>query len=154
MKRVAWFRPVQSNIAFESALEGLPSLRVLICPVSRRPPHQRRSVRRAWCDRRRSCVRRRSPSRRSARFGEVRSLRRAFIPVCHGIIDPAIDCGFSPACAMNADLYLGGERPFGDLAIHGRAGQAGPGENGLQADDLVGVGHGTCFHSLAFIGCP
>lgn len=99
-------------------------------------------------------MRRRSPSRRLARFGEAWSLRRAFIPVCHGIIDPAIDGGFPPACAMNADFDLGRKRPFGDLAIHGRARKAGTGEDGLEADDLVGIGHGTCFHSLAFTGCP
>lgn len=55
---------------------------------------------------------------------------------------------------MNADFDLGRKRPFGDLAIHGRARQAGPGENGLQADDLVGVGHGICFHSLTVVGTP
>ena len=55
---------------------------------------------------------------------------------------------------MNADFQLAREGAFGDLAVHGRAGQPGAGEYGFKADNSFEVGHGMYFHSLAVIGTP
>ena len=73
-------------------------------------------------------------------------------PRC-GILYPPIDLGLIPSGAVDADPDLRRERALGDLAIHGRAGQAGPGEDGSAADDAIGFGHGGlppagCFWSL------
>lgn len=58
------------------------------------------------------------------------------------ILDPAVDVGFFPSGAVDADPDLGRERAFGDLAVDGGPGQAGPAENGFQANDTVWFGHG------------
>jgi len=55
--------------------------------------------------------------------------------------NPAIDFSFAPASAVDADPQLRRERPFGDFPIDGRAGQAGPVEDGFEADDTVWFGH-------------
>lgn len=55
--------------------------------------------------------------------------------------NPAVDFSFAPASAVDADPQLRRERPFGDFPIDGRAGQAGPVENGFEADDTVWFGH-------------
>jgi hypothetical protein len=55
---------------------------------------------------------------------------------------------------MNADFQLARESAFGDLAIHGGAGQPGAGQYGFKADNSFEVGHGMFFHSLAVIGTP
>src|SRR5271166_4056588 len=60
----------------------------------------------------------------------------------HGVGDPAIEVRFPPAGAVDADPDLGRERTLGDLAIDSGPGQAGPGEDGVQADDTVWCGHG------------
>lgn len=65
-----------------------------------------------------------------------------FRPPCDRVGDPAVDLGFAPARAVDGDAELGRERALGDLAVEGRAGQAGPGKDGAEADDAVGVGHG------------
>ncbi len=59
-----------------------------------------------------------------------------------GIGDPAVDIGFPPACAVDADPELGRECAFADLAVDGGSGQAGTGKNGFQADDPVWFAHG------------
>jgi hypothetical protein len=59
-----------------------------------------------------------------------------------------------PTRPVNTYSHLGREGAIGDLAIHGRAGQARAGEDSLEADDSFGVGHGTLFHSLTVIGSP
>lgn len=55
---------------------------------------------------------------------------------------------------MNADFQLAREGAFGDLAIHGGAGQPGAGQYGFKADNSFEVGHGMFFHPLAVIGTP
>lgn len=55
---------------------------------------------------------------------------------------------------MNADFQLAREGAFGDLAIHGGAGQPSSGQYGFKADNSFEVGHGLFFHSLAVIGIP
>jgi hypothetical protein len=55
---------------------------------------------------------------------------------------------------MNADFQLAGESAFGDLAVHGGAGQTGAGQHSFKADNSFEVGHGMFFHSLAVIGTP
>src|SRR5690606_23745225 len=57
------------------------------------------------------------------------------------IRDPAVDRGFVPSNAVNADLHLGRKGPFGDLAVDGRSRQSGAIENGSEADDPFGLGH-------------
>lgn len=52
------------------------------------------------------------------------------------ISNPVVDGGLAPASAMNADLDLARERAFCDLAVKGGTGQAGPGEHGLDTDNL------------------
>src|SRR5690606_30143210 len=42
-----------------------------------------------------------------------------------GIGDPTADCGLMPPGAVDADLHLARESAFGDLAVDGRARQAG-----------------------------
>ena len=54
-----------------------------------------------------------------------------------------------PTRTVDADPDLGRKCPLGDLAIERGAGKAGAVENGLEADDLFGIRHGTCFHKLA-----
>lgn len=46
---------------------------------------------------------------------------------------------------MDADLYLTGKCALGDLAIEGRAREAGAGKDGRQAQDAVGGIHGDDF---------
>jgi hypothetical protein len=72
------------------------------------------------------------------RFGAV--LRR--------IGNPAVDFSLAPARAIGAYRHLRREGAFLDLAIDGRAGQAGAVEDGLKPDDAVWFGH-----SLGSIGC-
>ena len=55
---------------------------------------------------------------------------------------------------MNADFQLAWEGAFGDLAVHGGAGQPGAGQYGFKADNSFEVGHGMFFHSLAVAGSP
>jgi hypothetical protein len=61
----------------------------------------------------------------------------------HRVCNPAVDSRFVPTSSMNADANLRRESAIGDLAIYSRAGQPGPGEDGFQADDAFGVGHGS-----------
>src|SRR5690606_10328803 len=56
--------------------------------------------------------------------------------------DPAVNVGFMPSCAVDADPELGRERALGDLAVDGGPGQPGAGKNGLQTDDTVWLTHG------------
>jgi hypothetical protein len=65
-----------------------------------------------------------------------------FFPKADRIGDPAIDGGFVPARAVDADLDLRRERALGHLAIERRAGEAGAGEHGLDPDDFVIGIHG------------
>ena len=55
---------------------------------------------------------------------------------------------------MNADFQLARKGAFGDLAVHGGAGQTGARQYGFKADDSFEVGHGMFFHSLAVFGTP
>lgn len=64
------------------------------------------------------------------------------------IRDPPIDIGFPPSRPVHADLDLSREGAFGDLAVDGRAGQAGPREDGPEANDTIRFRHGR----LAFAG--
>lgn len=43
---------------------------------------------------------------------------------------------------MDADLHLRRKCAFADLAIEGRAGEPGAGEDGLDPDNSVSAGHG------------
>ena len=43
------------------------------------------------------------------------------------------------------------ERALGDLAVDGGPGQAGPGENGFQADDTVWCEHGCAASCRVFL---
>ena len=72
------------------------------------------------------------------RFGAV--LRR--------IGNPAVDFGLAPARAIGAYRHLRREGAFLDLAIDGRAGQAGAVEDCFEPNDAVWFGH-----SLGSIGC-
>jgi len=72
----------------------------------------------------------------------------------HGIGDPAVDIGFPPASAVDADPDLGRERTLGDLSVYGGPGQAGPAENGFQADDTVWFGHGCAASCRLFLTAP
>lgn len=55
---------------------------------------------------------------------------------------------------MNADFQLAREGAFGDLAIHGGAGQPSASQYGFKADNSFEFGHGMFFHSLAVVGTP
>ena len=68
--------------------------------------------------------------------------------ISRGIGDPPVDFSLAPARAIGADRHLRRESSFLDLAIDGRAGQAGAVEDGLKPDDAVWFGH-----SLGSIGC-
>ena len=68
--------------------------------------------------------------------------------------DPLVDGGLAPASAMDADPDLTREGALGDLAIHGRSGEASAGKHGFEADNSFWVGHGMHFHSLTVIGSP
>lgn len=61
----------------------------------------------------------------------------AFRAPSNRIGDPAVDVGFMPAGAVDANLDLGRERSLGDLAVDGGAGQSRPDKNGFQTDDTV-----------------
>ena len=77
-------------------------------------------------------------------------------PPCDGIGNPAIDLGLPPTGSVDADSDLGGERSLSDLSIDGGAGQARPGEDGIQADDTVWCGHGCDASGWRFLTalCP
>ena len=68
-----------------------------------------------------------------------------------GIGNPAVDVGFPPAGAVDADPHLGGEGALGDLALDGGTGQPGPGENGFHADDAVCYEHGCAASCRVFL---
>ena len=57
--------------------------------------------------------------------------------IASGIGNPLVDGRSMPARPMNTDPDLGWEGPIRDLAIDGRAGQAGAIEDGLEAEDFV-----------------
>lgn len=64
--------------------------------------------------------------------------RVAIDAIAGGIGDPAVDGGFMPSGAVNADPHLRREGSFGDLAVERRSRQPGAGKDGLEADDAVG----------------
>lgn len=72
----------------------------------------------------------------------------------HGVSDPSIDVGFSPAGAVDADPDLRRKRAFGDFAIDGGPGQARPDKDGVQADDTVWCGHGCAASYRLFLTAP
>ena len=85
--------------------------------------------------------------------GESLIVKFKFIPDWFGAVlrrigNPAVDFSLAPARAIGADRHLRRESAFLDLAIDGRAGQAGAVEDGLKADDAVWFGH-----SRGSIGC-
>jgi hypothetical protein len=85
--------------------------------------------------------------------GESLIVKFKFIPDRFGAVlrrigNPAVDFSLAPACAIGADRHLRREGAFLDLAINGRAGQAGAVEDGLKPDDAVWFGH-----NLSSIGC-
>jgi hypothetical protein len=91
----------------------------------------------------------------AARNGQCERLvvKFKFIPDRFGAVlrrigNPAVDFSLAPARAIGADRHLRRESAFFDLAIDGRAGQAGAVEDGLKPDDAVWFGH-----SRGSIGC-
>jgi hypothetical protein len=85
--------------------------------------------------------------------GERLIVKFKFIPDRFGAVlrrigNPAVDFGLAPTRAIGADRHLRRESAFLDLAIDGRAGQAGAVEDGLKPDDAVWFGH-----SLGSIDC-
>ena len=85
--------------------------------------------------------------------GESLIVKFKFIPDRFGAVlrrigNPAVDFSLAPTCAIGAYRHLRRESAFLDLAIDGRAGQAGAVEDGFEADDTVWFGH-----SLGSIGC-
>ena len=85
--------------------------------------------------------------------GESLIVKFKFIPDRFGAVlprigNPAVDFSLAPARAIGADRHLRRESAFLDLAIDGRAGQAGAVEDGFEPDDAVWFGH-----SLGSIGC-
>lgn len=64
------------------------------------------------------------------------------IELRNGVGDPAIDVGLMLARAVGADFDLRREGALGNLAVNGGPRQAGPGEDGSQADDTVWLAHG------------
>jgi hypothetical protein len=62
-------------------------------------------------------------------------------PPCR-IFNPAIDVGFMPSRAVDADPDLGREGALGDLAVESGSRQARAGEHGFEADDALWRGHG------------
>ena len=85
--------------------------------------------------------------------GESLIVKFKFIPDWFGAVlrrigNPAVDFSLAPARAIGADRHLRRESAFLDLAIDGRAGQAGAVEDGFEPDDAVWFGHG-----LGSIGC-
>src|SRR5690242_11550816 len=74
-------------------------------------------------------------------------IQLAFRLPCDGIVDPAIDVGFAPAGAVDADFELGRECALGDLTVDRGAGQTGPGQDGFEADDPVWLTHGNAASS-------
>src|SRR5690606_36722206 len=71
-----------------------------------------------------------------------------------GIGAPTADCGLMPPGAVDADLHLARESAFGDLAVDGRARQAGTGEHRLEADNSFGSGHGGYRQHLVVDDAP
>jgi hypothetical protein len=66
----------------------------------------------------------------------------AFRTPCGGIGDPAVDVGLMPAAPVDADLDLSRECPLVDLAVDGRPGQPGSGNDGFESNDPIWFGHG------------
>ena len=86
-------------------------------------------------------------------LGERLIVKFKFIPDRFGAVlrrigNPAVDFSLAPTRAIGAYRHLRREGAFFDLAIDGRAGQAGAVEDGFEADDAVWFGH-----SLGSIGC-
>ncbi len=84
----------------------------------------------------------------AAKNGEVERLivKIKFIPDRFGAVlrrigNPAVDFSLAPACSICTYRHLRRESAFLDLAINGRAGQAGAVEDGLKPDDAVWFGH-------------
>lgn len=74
-----------------------------------------------------------------------RSTRCASLfPIAPWIGDPAIDGGFVPTRAMDADRHLPGKAALRDLAVEGGTGKPGTGKNGFQTNDAFGIGHWGC----------
>jgi len=82
-----------------------------------------------------------------SRFHNRSPCGTVLLPVGGRIGDPAIDGRFVPARAVDADRYLPGERPLGDLAIEGGTGKPGAGQNGLHTDDAIRIIHGAILSS-------
>jgi hypothetical protein len=57
--------------------------------------------------------------------------------------NPAIDGGFMPAGAVDADPDLTGKRALCDFSIEGGSGKAGALQDSAQADDTIGFWHGS-----------
>lgn len=79
---------------------------------------------------------------------KVKFIPDRFGAVLRRIGNPAVDFSLAPTRAIGADWHLRRESAFLDLAIDGRAGQAGAVEDGFEADDAVWFGH-----SLGSIRC-
>jgi hypothetical protein len=85
--------------------------------------------------------------------GERLIVKIKFIPDRFGAVlrrigNPAVDFSLAPACSICTYRHLRRESAFLDLAIDGRAGQAGAVKDGLKPDDTVWFGH-----SRGSIGC-
>src|SRR5690606_26334050 len=72
----------------------------------------------------------------------------------NGVGHPAIDVGFPPSRAVDADPELGRECAFGDLAVDRGPGEARAGANGLHTDDAVWCGHGSVASCCWFLDAP
>ena len=55
-----------------------------------------------------------------------------------------------PAGAVDADLDLPWKASLAHLPIKGRAGKPGTGQNGLETNDPLDVGHGLHFHTRGY----
>lgn len=73
----------------------------------------------------------------------ARRLIRCTRAIASWILDPAVEFGFSPADSVQTQLHFRREGALAYLAIHGRAGKAGPMDNGLEADNTVWFWHGN-----------
>ena len=71
------------------------------------------------------------------RTGLLTPIAFAFRTPRDGIGDPAINIGFTPTSAVDADPDLSRECALCDLAVDGGPGQASTIEDGFQADDTV-----------------
>jgi hypothetical protein len=79
---------------------------------------------------------------------KIKFIPDRFRAVLRRIGNPAVDFGLAPTRSIGAYRHLRREGAFLDLAIDGRAGQAGAVEDGLKANDAVWFGL-----SLGSIGC-